>query len=208
MTLFLRHIMPIALMCFLSRAYATADFVTIALPKDVTISIPNNWTTLSNNRKMELKSFVEQKFDLNIDLSLPFFANYYLNDVAVGRVNILYYTMKNFTQQDVMLLSSDAMDYLDRELRKLIQQRLPETGATITSWEGSKRKKLNGVVALITEYHTYDDYDSDTFRVRLVRVFAGDRSLNLTVSYSERHTTLLKDITNKIIYSLSMPNQQ
>ena len=43
---------------------------------------------------------------------------------------------------------------------------------------------------------------SGTFRVRLVRVFAENRSFTLTVSYNEEESFFLKMITDRVISSL------
>ncbi|MBN8733765.1 MAG: hypothetical protein J0L64_24735 [Acidobacteria bacterium] len=75
---------------------------------------------------------------------------------------------------------------------------------SMTSWEGTKRSELNQIAALVTEYHRRSLKGAGDFRVRLVRVFAGDRSFTVTVSYLEPVSFLMEPITDRIIQSLKL----
>jgi len=46
-------------------AEATGNFVTVSLPRGVSIELPKNWITLSNNQRITLDTPVESALDLS-----------------------------------------------------------------------------------------------------------------------------------------------
>jgi len=194
--------------CFLSVASVATNFVTIKLPESVSVDLPKNWVLISNNRRITLDTWVESTFDVkqipSIDSSFPFAANYYVAGATVGIINARYYPEIETSQKDVQLASSVDIRELDTVLKKNAIRYMKIIGAKITSWEGTEKRTINGITALVTEYHRKSLRNSGVFRVRLVRVFAADRSFTLTVSYQESQAFFLKNITDRIISSLTM----
>ena len=198
---------------FLScAANAETNFIKIKLPEEVTIDLPKNWVLISNNKRITLDTWVESTFDLNqlpsIDSALPFAANYYADGVTVGIINARYYPAMDVTQRDAQLASANDVRELDQELKKSMISSMNKIGMTVTSWEGTQKRTINGIAAFVTEYHRESLKGSGVFRVRLVRVLAGKRSFTLTVSYLESQNMFLENITDKIISSLEMSGNQ
>lgn len=193
-------------------AFAKTNFVTISLPEYVTVDLPRNWVLISNNKRITLDTWVESTFDINklpnIDSSLPFAANYYENGATVGIINSRYYPNMEVSQKDAKQASSNDVLELDQELRKNMIPSMKKIGITVKSWEGTEKRTINGITAFVTEYHRKSLKGSGIFRVRLVRVLAGSRSFTLTVSYLESQSLFLKNITDRIISSLTMRGYQ
>ncbi len=197
---------------FSGIAYAATNFVTIKLPKSVAIDLPRNWVLISNNQRITLDTWVESTFDLKnlskVDSSLPFAANYYVDGTPVGIINARYYPEMKITQSDARLANSVGVSNLDQELRSNIIPSMKIIGITVSSWEGTEKRTINGITTFVTEYHRKSIIGDGIFRVRLVRVFAGSRSFTLTVSYLESQQLFLKNITDRIISSLTMAGIQ
>lgn len=189
-------------------AYGATNFITIKLPKSVAIDLPRNWVLISNNQRITLDAWVESTFDLKnlpkIDSNLPFAANYYIDGVTAGIINARYYPDMEITQSDAKsVTASDVID-LDQELKNNMIPSMNKIGMTVTSWEGTEKRTINGVTTFVTEYHRKSIKGSGIFRVRLVRVLAGSKSFTLTVSYLESQQLFLRNITDRIISSLTM----
>ncbi len=201
----------ISIFLFASFAHAETNFVTINLPTSVSVDVPRNWVLISNNQRITLDTWVESTFDLaklpNLDSRLPFAANYYVGGTAVGIINARYYPTMEITQNDVIMANAADVRELDQAIRKSLIQTTENIGLTVTSWEGTEKRTLNGITTFITEYHRKSLKGSGIFRVRLVRVFAGSRSFTLTVSYLESQP-LLRNITDRIISSLTMSDHR
>jgi len=189
-------------------AYATTNFVTIKLPESVGIDLPRNWVLISNNQRITLDTWVESTFDLkklpNVDSSLPFAANYYIGGATAGIINARYYPTMEITQKDAKLANAVDVSDLDQELRNNMIPSMKKIGMTVTSWEGTEKRTINGITTFVTEYHRKSLRGNGIFRVRLVRVLAGSRSFTLTVSYLESQQLFLRNITDRIISSLTM----
>lgn len=189
-------------------AYAKTNFVTIKLPKSVSVDLPKNWVLISNNQRIKLDTWVESTLDLNklpnVDSNLPFAANYYIGGTTAGIINARYYPKMEITQNDAKTVTSADIRDIDQEIRKIIISSMGKYGMTVTSWEGTEKRTINGITAFVTEYHRKSLRGSGIFRVRLVRVLAGSRSFTLTVSYLESQALFLRNITDRIISSLTM----
>ena len=184
---------------------ADSNFKTVNLPKGVSIDVPINWQVISNNQRITLDSYVETLYE-PIDSEFPFAVNYYNDNGEVeALLNIRYYPWIEITQEDVFSASSDEVQYLDSILNDNILISMKDIGKLL-SWNGTKKKNINGVMVLITEYRRYLNTTKDSGRVRLVRVFNDNKSFTLTISYNDRlqHSFMLERITNRIIESLSI----
>jgi hypothetical protein len=190
-------------------AEATDNFVIVSLPKGVSIELPKNWIGWSNNQRITLDTLVESRLDLagykQETSELSFAANYF-NDrgTTIGILNIRYYPQLDVTQTDVLGATSHDVQELDAELKDKIHMEMKAFGRSITAWIGTIKTEINGITAFITEYRRSPRKGSGEFQVRLVRVFAGDRSFTLTVSYLNTASMVLRPITDRIISSLKL----
>jgi hypothetical protein len=193
----------------LSPAHATGNFVNIKLPKGVSIEVPKNWVVISKDHRITLDTVVESGLDLaGLDQEksdLSFAANYYKNGQTIGLINNRYYSDLDLTQNDASQATVQDIKELDTALKENMIASMKAFGTlSILSWEGTKKSTINGITVFITEYHRKALIGTGVFRVRLVRVFAGNRSFTLTVSYREDEAFFLKKITDRIISSLRL----
>ena len=188
---------------------AGSNYKTISLPKGVSIDLPINWQVISNNERITLDAYVETLFD-PLDSELPFAANYYNdNDEIDALVNIRYYPWEVVTQENVInMFTPDVLRAMDDVLYKSSTLTMKKINGKILSWNGSKKKRIKDTVALVTDYRRSSGLSKSNVRVRLVRVLNGNKSFTLTVSYvdNKKSSFMLKEITNRIIESLSLSN--
>ena len=196
------------ILLFLNSAYATDNFVKIKLPKGVSIELPKNWVAITKDQRITLDTMVESGLDLagieQENSDLPFAANYYKNGKTIGIINNRYYSNLVLTQNDAQLATSQDVKELDIALRENMVRSMNAFGMSVLSWEGTKKRSINGLTAFVTEYHRKALKGTGKFRVRLVRIFAGKKSFTLTVSYNENEAFFLKIITDRIISSLRL----
>ncbi len=190
-------------------AIAASNFKTIGLPKGVSIDLPINWQVISNNQRITLDAYVETLFD-PLDSELPFAANYYNDDDEIDAlVNIRYYPSEVVTQENVInMFTPDVLRAMDDVLYKSSTLTMKKINGKILSWNGSKKKRIKDTVALVTDYRRSSGLPKSNVRVRLVRVLNGNKSFTLTVSYvdNKKSSFMLKEITNRIIESVSLSN--
>ena len=188
---------------------AGSNYKTISLPKGVSIDLPINWQVISNNERITLDAYVETLFD-PLDSELPFAANYYNDDDEIDAlVNIRYYPWEVVTQENVInMFTPDVLRAMDDVLYKSSTLAMKKISGKMLSWNGTKKKLIKDTVALVTEYRRYSGLSKSNARVRLVRVLNGNKSFTLTVSYvdNKKSSFMLKEITNRIIESLSLSN--
>ena len=211
-------VMFVTLATNITVAHATDNFATVSLPKGVSIELPKNWIVLSGNQRITLDSAVESGLDLSgieQEVSeLPFAANYYDDKGnTLGILNVRYYPQLELTQTDAQVANAQDVKDLDAVLREnmILSMKafnmIPSMKAfnmKVNSWAGTEKTSINGITVFLTEYRRQALKGSGEFRVRLVRVFAGDKSFTLTVSYHEATSFLLKPITDRIINSLNL----
>ena len=190
-------------------ASAAGNFVAVSLPKGVSIEIPKNWVVLSGNQRVTLDSAVESRLDLSgIDFArsdLPFAANLYDDGgKTIGILNIRYYPALDITQADARAATTQEVVEFDAILKENMLKSLKAFNITVTSWNGTRMTSINGITIFLTEYQRNALVDTGEFRVRLARVFSGDQSFTLTVSYHESAAILLQPITDRIISSLTV----
>jgi hypothetical protein len=188
---------------------ADSNYKTISLPKGVSIDLPINWQVISNNERITLDAYVETLFD-PLDSELPFAANYYNdNDEIDALMNIRYYPREVVTQENVInMFTPDVLREMDDVLYKSSTLAMKKISGKMLSWNGTKKKLIKDTVALVTDYRRYEGLSKSNARVRLVRVLNGNKSFTLTVSYvdNKKSSFMLKEITNRIIESLSLSN--
>ncbi len=198
----------VAAFFLLASAYASDNFVKVILPKGVSIELPKNWVVISKDQRITLDTWVESGLDLaeieHENSDLPFAANYYKNGKTVGIINNRYYPNIDLTQNDARQATLQDINEIDVALKEIVVKSMKAFGGTILTWEGTKKNTINGITVFVTEYRRKALKGTGAFRVRLVRVFAGDRSFTLTVSYDEEESFFLKTITDRIISSLKL----
>lgn len=185
--------------------WAESNFLTVPLPRAVTIELPRNWIVLSANQRITLDAYVEALTErtygsrTEFPTELPFAANF-INDrrETIGIVNVRYYPSLEATQTDVRALSTAEIEAVDNAWHR----GLMSSPVTVVSWEGTAAKEINGLATLVTQYRRKSMRGSGTFRVRLVRVLNGDKSFTLTVSYREAEEIFLEVITDRIVNSV------
>lgn len=208
-----RYMLPLVITAaFLASsplASATGNFVTVTLPRGVSIELPRNWVVLSNNQRITLDTFVESGLDLSgiqtPPSELPFAANHYDDrGRTLAIFNIRYYPELGLSQADARAATSQDVKELDSGLKENMIKEMQALGMSITSWSGTTKAEINGITTFVTDYRRASLRGAGTFRVRLVRVFAGNESFTLTVSYLESASVLLQPITDRIIKSLKL----
>ena len=199
----------------ITSAYATDNFVKVRLHKGVSIELPKNWVVISKDKRITLDTIIKSVLDLT-DTNHPensnyvFAANRYENAKTIGIVNVRYYPDFDLSQSDARQITLQEMNELDAALKENMVKSMKALNdlVSIKSWEGTKKKTNNGITTFVTGYSRNEGIkDTGSFRVRLVRVFAGDRSFTLTVSYDEKNSFLLKTITDRIIESLKLSGE-
>ena len=188
-------------------AWATGNFATVTLPKGVSIELPKNWVVLSSNQRITLDTVVESGLDLSgvqqEASELPFAANYYDDHgKTIGILNVRYYPQLDLSQAYARSATNQDVKELDATLKENMSKEMKAFGMSIAWWGGTSKTEINGITAFVTVYRRAALTGSGDFRVRLVRVLAGDRSFTLTVSYLESASMILRPITDRIISSL------
>jgi hypothetical protein len=202
-------VLVVALAANITTAYATDNFARVSLPKGVSIELPKNWIVLSGNQRITLDSAVESGLDLSgieqEGSELPFAANYYDDKGnTLGIINVRYYPQLELAQADAQAANAQDVKELDTALRENMIPSMKAFNMKVTSWAGTEKTSINGITVFLTEYRRQAIKGSGEFRVRLVRVLAGNKSFTLTVSYHEAASFLLKPITDRIINSLTL----
>lgn len=181
-------------------------FTRLALARGLTIELPANWVVLSENARITVRAFGEAvggPQDLPSDLQ--FAANLYDDAGAtLALMNVRYYPEMDLTQEDARAAGAAEVRDLDAALKESMETGLSNAGMQITAWHGTSTTTIAGLTAFVTEYERASLIGRQDFRARLVRVFAGDQSFTLTVSYASALGPVLRPITDRIINSLQL----
>lgn len=203
-------IVGVASILVISSAYAADNFVKVRLPKGVSLELPKNWVAISKDQRITLDNIVQSVLDLTAidhpeNSKYVFAANRYENGKTIGIVNVRYYPNIDLAQNEARQATLQDIKEFDAALKENMVKSTKAFGMSILAWRGTKKKSINGITTFITEYSRNERIkDTGAFRVRLVRVFAGDRSFTLTVSFNEEGSFFLKTITDSIIESLRL----
>ena len=193
----------------LPMAFAGNNFVHIQLPNNVHIELPRNWKAFSQNQRITLDSAVQARnefvgmYDASSDLN--FAANYYddTGEIAAS-MNVRFYPNLNISQASIQKFSQDDISALDSGLHEATVKSIKVFGSSILSWYGTHKQIINNATAFITEYKRAPINNNGAFKVRLVRIFNGNKSFTMTVSYRENQAGLLEPICDRIISSLRL----
>ncbi|MCX7087790.1 MAG: hypothetical protein NTV00_07025 [Methylococcales bacterium] len=203
-----RYLLSVAVcITLLPLGLAANNFIPIKLPHNVQIELPRNWKALSNNQRITLDSWVQSRneragiFDASSDLN--FGGNYYDEAGKTAAImNVRYYPDLGLSQDDARAAGESDIRELDSALRESMAEAGQINGFSILAWNGTSKQVINGATAFVTEYKRSPLKNNGNFKVRLVRVFNGGKSLTLTISYREDQDFLLRPICDHIISSL------
>jgi hypothetical protein len=184
-------------------------FVTVMLPKGVSLEMPRNWSVLSNGQRRSITSFAQSLLDLTdleyFSSGMRFAANLFDDDgVTMGLLNVRYYPELDVTQAEARALSEVEVQALDASVEEAARLALERAGVSITSWAGTAPRNVNGLETFVSEYQRVRISGAGRMLVRLVRVLAAERSFTLTISYAEEHEELLQPMTDRIIASIAL----
>ncbi len=186
------------------------SLVPIRLPSDVTVELPRNWTTLTDNCRTTIdtaaRSMAARDGVLDASSDLKFAATLF-DDAgqATALFNVRYYPDQKLSQSDAETMSASELLDLDTLVRTSIEQ-AGRGHFTVTSWRGTERRTINGIICFVSEYTRTGADARSPFCARLVRVFNAANSHTLTVSYRTSDEPLLRPICDRIISSLRHGN--
>ena len=122
----------------------------------------------------------------------------------IGIINARFYPTQALSQKDVKEMTDSDIKTYGLYIISGIETALKNTETPIISSEGTKRRNINGCLALITEYRRKALNNRGNFKVRLVRILNEEKSFTITVSYLESSAKVLIPITNKIIETIKI----
>lgn len=184
---------------------AASNFVRVPVDKGASIEIPKNWVVLSGNVRTTIDAFVEAKGYRLTEASLDFAANLYDDGgKTLALVNVRFYPENPITQAEARQLSAADIKEIDVELRKNAEPPLKSMGIRMLNWYGSKMHVINGVYILVHEHQHSGAGDLGVTRVRSLRVWNSPKSFTVTLSYRERHSTMLLPIIDYMTNSLRL----
>jgi len=191
------------------KSIARSNFVTVSLPKGISIDIPRNWGVLSSDQTITLDTTVESQLDLSkspkVISDLVFVAGYADDTGDKAKINVRYYPKETISQDIIKKANGEDVRRFDAALKEIIFTASRSGGAAIPDWYGTKKQDISGAVALITHYRRPPNIGEEGwFNVRLVRILNGPKSFTLTVSYNELNAVYFKPICDRIITSLKV----
>lgn len=186
---------------------ARQNFVKVRLPHAVAVELPRNWVAVSNNQRIMLDTAVQAMaerqgyFDATSDVA--FAANFYDDAGRTGGIfNIRYYPEITIGQTEARAASIADVQELDKVLHRELETAFSGAGLALLQWRGTVKQVLNGKTVFVTDYRRASLSRGTRFRVRLVRVFNGDKSFTITISYREDLEIFLRPICDRVIGSL------
>lgn len=187
-------------------AAAANNFELIRLPSGVTVELPRNWSVFSNNRRITLDSWVQVQEESRGAVAgtsdLAFAANLY-DDLGqtTGIFNIRYYPNLDIPQSTARGAGPEDVSEIDATVRQSIVPGIEMAGGRLLAWLGTQKRTVNGAIVFVTEYRRASQKGGN-FRARLVRVFNGNKSFTITISYREDEGYFLRPICDRIIGSI------
>ena len=203
LTLLLVCAFEIALILFVAAwsANAVSPYAKINLSNGISFELPKNWMVIDQSTKTTLEASVIAQYPVPVGSSLPFAANLFdKKKQTIAMVNVRIYPYQTVTQREAKQISSFELQSYDKEMER--QLRNAET-VHIVSWFGTKTMSINNKTFLVTSYKRASTVRQGTFFiVSLYRLLNGKRSFTLTLSYDDKHTSLLKPISGYVANSL------
>ncbi|MCB0359559.1 MAG: hypothetical protein KDD44_07975 [Bdellovibrionales bacterium] len=181
--------------------------IEIKLPKGISFKMPRNWVVFSRKERIELNTIVHSVLDLShstyADSDLDFAANF-INEYGktLCILNIRHYPKIELSQIDAKNATDRDIQELDKLLRKAILKSMDAFDGKLIEWLGTKRGTINGTTAFISEYRRKSNTRTDSFKVKLIRIFAANDSFTMTVSYQEAASAVLAPVIDTISNSL------
>jgi len=181
-------------------------YVQIKLPENVTVNLPDNWTTWTEKETAALGKSTKEKTknigNVGVKSKLAFASNYYdSSKTTLAMFNIRYYPEYELTQYDISHAEEKDVQLIDYTLKSSIEKGLKAEGLEIIDWLGTNRVLINKATAIITEYKR-SSIKGKSFCVRLIRYFNKEKSFVITISYRIDNTLTLRPICDEIINSI------
>jgi hypothetical protein len=180
-----------------AAAPATIDgtqFATVTLPHGIRMDVPNSWQVNTGAKQVTVREYAAMRPatpSSSAEGARPFIVNLFdRNGMLQASLNVFFNEDGDLTQEQAARLGT-------REMKELTREMSGRYGLY-----DIRRVDINGVVALLGEYRM--TIPSGSYKNRAVEVFAGPRSFTLTVGYLETEEQPLKDICDRIIWSLRM----
>lgn len=184
-----------------SDSYASS-FVEIKLNDGISFQLPRNWVILSDNNTITLNSFIESV--LPVSSKVSFQANL-KDDMGNPLTNVQIYRWKSkYLQENISSMSKEEIDDYDQLMSNNTQKELRQAGGEFTSWHGTKKLTINGLVVLVSEYSrlTANEKPPGHFRVQVLRIYSGEQSFSFVISYHEETLLPLRVLVDKITSTL------
>ncbi len=194
----------VGLLMFLVQGNSIAQSngpVEIRIDNDVSFEIPRNWVVLSENRTIDLNSYLKSIF-YNPG-GVVFQANLKNADGRPITTVQVYRWQSELHQTDISNLSKNDLKIFENGIFNQTKKELSQAGGSISEWYGLKKRVINGLLVLLFEYSRPSILPPfGHFRVQVARVYSGDRSFSFVISYHEETPFPLRNVVNQIITTL------
>jgi len=202
-----------SLYIFASMALAANNFVTVNLPKGVTVELPKNWIALSDNKRVTLdassQAMLESRKLVDVEHDFPFSANYYDDSGKfVAGLSIRYYPAQVVSQNEARNFNIDTIKQLDEGLHVEVKKGVEAAGGRMLVWFGTAKQDINHKTYFVSDYRQFSQHVNKSIRTRLVRLINGHKSFTIVLSYREDEEALLKPICEKIINSIIVKSHE
>lgn len=189
-------------------AFAQSSFITLSLPKNVSIDVPKNWIVATENSRMTLEAFAES-IGVQKDGNLQFYAEAYdQNKTRVASVNLIYLPdEKPISQSTLRSFSQTEIANMLKGVKEVVSQAINKVGGKLLTWNKPKKVLINGVTLVEFSYTVIVPSSGEgVVKMKMLHMFAGTKSFKLTVGYAEDWAQIYEPIANHIINSLKQTN--
>ncbi len=158
------------------------------------MDVPSAWQVNTGAKQVTVSDHAEMRLATSsngAEGARPYIVNLFdRNGVLQASLNVFFHEDGDLTQEQAARLGKREMKELTQEMRRRY------------GLHDVRRVDINGVVALLGEYRM--TLPSGSYRNRVVEVFAGPRSFTLTVGYLETEEKALRNVCDRIIWSIRM----
>jgi hypothetical protein len=179
-----------------------SNFVRAPIGSGFSVDVPKNWTVLSSSEQMTIEASIEARSGKPTNDQFNFAANLFDSDQrTMALINARTDPNNRITQEIVRKVDLKALDSLARQA---VEAGCKEIGVRLVRWYGMKKGTVGPFQTLIEEYQHSGLNETGLTRVRATRIYNGQQSLVVTVSYREREAALLLPIVDHMTRSLGL----
>lgn len=184
-------------------------FVTLRFPHGITMDAPRSWRAVSADENEVVLTALQATLDLTGIKRTEKQSVTLLK--ANPKLQQLYAYVKlsektgEFMDQKASEITSEA------ELKKIDETWLADvkkmnqlTGMKIVEWKGTRKEKINGKWAIVTEYRREDREGHGPVWCQINAIHLRDRCVTLTLSFREREEVVLKPVILRMRSSLKI----